>query len=400
MTNGSNGSGTLAMAPRRGQSTIQMPETVDLVPVMDVFKLGAVFAQSGFFTDARSEAQAVVKILAGQEMGIPAFGSMTGIHIIQGRPAVGANLMASAIKRSGRYDYRVAVLDNDTADLVFYENGEELGHSVFTREDAKAAGTQNLAKFARNMLFARAISNGVRWYCPDVFSSAVYTPEELGAEVDSTGRIIEASEAPAAGPPVGRQKIGARSAAPVDAAPVEAESVTEDDSLSDLRKEFVSLAEACKAQGLVKRVPDAGTLDKAELEKRVAKAKRILADSAQPAVENAPPVASEPEDPYDPDTPHLQPVDAFEGEVVEESVEATEPAEPEGMTKYLRGLIAAARDAGLPWGTERRDQRLKALGEWLANNTHHKDGLTTSLEIPSGLCVVLTHAVKSGALVW
>jgi len=30
------------------------------------------------------------------------------------------------------------------------------------------------------MLFARAISNGVRWYCPDVFSgAAVYTPDEF-----------------------------------------------------------------------------------------------------------------------------------------------------------------------------------------------------------------------------
>jgi hypothetical protein len=29
------------------------------------------------------------------------------------------------------------------------------------------------------MLFARAISNGVKWYTPDVFSGPVYTPEEF-----------------------------------------------------------------------------------------------------------------------------------------------------------------------------------------------------------------------------
>ena len=28
------------------------------------------------------------------------------------------------------------------------------------------------------MLFARAISNGVKWYCPDVFGGPVYVPEE------------------------------------------------------------------------------------------------------------------------------------------------------------------------------------------------------------------------------
>jgi hypothetical protein len=42
------------------------------------------------------------------------------------------------------------------------------------------------------MLFARAMSNGVRWYCPDVTNgNAVYTPEELGAEVDEDGNVIE-----------------------------------------------------------------------------------------------------------------------------------------------------------------------------------------------------------------
>jgi hypothetical protein len=44
------------------------------------------------------------------------------------------------------------------------------------------------------MLFARAMSNGVRWYCPDVFSGApTYTPEELGADVTESGDVIPGS---------------------------------------------------------------------------------------------------------------------------------------------------------------------------------------------------------------
>jgi hypothetical protein len=68
---------------------------------------------------------------------------------------------------------------------------EQVGVSEFTLADAKKAGTQNLEKFARNMLFARAMSNGVRWYCPDVFDSPVYTPEELGANVDGEGNYVD-----------------------------------------------------------------------------------------------------------------------------------------------------------------------------------------------------------------
>ena len=64
--------------------------------------------------------------------------------------------------------------------------------SEFTIEDAKKAGTQNLDKFARNMLYARSMSNGVRWYCPDVFTSSVYTAEELGAVVNEDGEILDA----------------------------------------------------------------------------------------------------------------------------------------------------------------------------------------------------------------
>ena len=56
---------------------------------------------------------------------------------------------------------------------------------------AVKAGTKNMDKFPRNMLFARAMSNGQKWYCPDAFNGAtVYTPEELGAETDENGDII------------------------------------------------------------------------------------------------------------------------------------------------------------------------------------------------------------------
>lgn len=38
-----------------------------------------------------------------------------------------------------------------------------------------------MQKFPRNMLFARALSNGVRWFCPDVFyGNSVYVEGEIG----------------------------------------------------------------------------------------------------------------------------------------------------------------------------------------------------------------------------
>lgn len=163
----------------------------------ETIKVGEVMAQSGFFQDSRQAAQAIVKILAGQEMGFGPFASMTGVHIISGRPAVGANLMAAAVKGSGRYDYRVKQMTDTVCEVSFLQSGQEIGTSKFSIEDARKAGTKNMDKFPRNMLFARAMSNGVRWFCPDVFNgAAVYTPEELGASTDQDGNVIEGSYTP------------------------------------------------------------------------------------------------------------------------------------------------------------------------------------------------------------
>jgi hypothetical protein len=148
--------------------------------VQDLTQISDVLAKSGFFEDSKTAAQCFVKVLAGKELGIDTFASMTGIHIIKGKPTIGANLMAAAVKASPKYDYRVKVLTPEVCEIEFFEGGNSLGTEKFTIADAKVAGTLNIGKFPKNMLFARAISNGVRFFCPDLFfGAAVYTPEEL-----------------------------------------------------------------------------------------------------------------------------------------------------------------------------------------------------------------------------
>jgi hypothetical protein len=161
----------------------------------DLENVAKAMVSSGYFTDSTKVSQAIVKIMAGREIGLGPFGSMNGIHIIQGKPAFGANIMAGKVKASGRYNYRVTEMSDSVCTIEFMEylNGSWIttGVSSFSIADAKKAGTKNLDKFPRNMLFARAMSNGVRWYCPDVMNgSVVYTPEELGADVDQDGNVI------------------------------------------------------------------------------------------------------------------------------------------------------------------------------------------------------------------
>jgi len=160
--------------------------------------LGTLLARSGYFQDARDMAQAVVKVLAGRELGFGPIASMTGVYIVKGRVTLSANLMAASIKRSGKYDYRIREHTPTACKLEFFQRveagWESLGESAFTAEDAKAAGLAGDAwrHYPRNMVFSRALSNGAKWYCPDVFGGPVYTPDELGGRIDGeTGELIE-----------------------------------------------------------------------------------------------------------------------------------------------------------------------------------------------------------------
>lgn len=166
---------------------------------LDIITLGKTLAASGYFRDARDASQAIVKVLAGQELGISPIASMTGIFIVKEKVTLSANLIAAVIKRSGKYNYRVCAMDNDACAIEFFEHGETIGLSEFSMKDAAAAGLSggNWKSYPRNMLFARAMSNGAKWFCPDIFAGPIYTPDELGAEVDGeTGEPIDVSPPP------------------------------------------------------------------------------------------------------------------------------------------------------------------------------------------------------------
>ena len=87
---------------------------------MSLSDLGTTLAKSGFFSDTRDAAQAIVKVLAGQELGFGPIASMTGVFVIQNRISLSANMIAAAIKRTKRYNYRVVELTDERAEIAFF----------------------------------------------------------------------------------------------------------------------------------------------------------------------------------------------------------------------------------------------------------------------------------------
>ena len=154
-------------------------------------QMGDAAATTGQY-GSKNAAELALRIQYGVELGMGPAAALTA-------PAV-----AGRIKASGRYNYRVTEHTDETCRIVFYEGGTEIGDSTFTMGDAQKAGLLSNAtwrKYPRNMLFARALTNGARWHCPDVFGGAIYTPDELGGPLPDDenvvlGEVVEEPERP------------------------------------------------------------------------------------------------------------------------------------------------------------------------------------------------------------
>ena len=157
---------------------------------LDLFRepmaLSEVFVKSGMFPDVKSQAQGVVKILAGKELGLTPFQAMGGLYFVNGRIGIQANIVSGLIKKSKRYDYSIIKLTAETCEIDFFDmtspaEPKLLGRSIFGKTEAARAGLinkDNYKSYPDSMFYARAISQGAKRYCPDALMG-YSTIEEL-----------------------------------------------------------------------------------------------------------------------------------------------------------------------------------------------------------------------------
>jgi len=159
-------------------------------------ELGNMAVKSGFLpTSIKTAEQAVIVMLKGRELGIPPMQAFSSIAVVNGKPTMSAELMLSMIYKN----IPGAVVDFDVTDANKCEitakrpNGKKTKFS-FTMADAKTAnltGKGPWVTYPSAMLRARCISAMARAMFPDALSGVVYTPEELGAEIDEEGRVVD-----------------------------------------------------------------------------------------------------------------------------------------------------------------------------------------------------------------
>lgn len=145
----------------------------------------------------------------GAELGVPPMAALQGIHVIEGKPALGAGLISALIQKSGSVKYRVTSSNAEECVLSWFEfvDGawERVGTSSFTIIEAKnanLAGRDNWKKYACDMLFARALTRGARRFAPAIFAGSVYTPDEISGggdyiEAEVLHETVEQAHTPA-----------------------------------------------------------------------------------------------------------------------------------------------------------------------------------------------------------
>lgn len=182
-------------------------------------RMARVFVESGLFNDVKGStpqqaiAQAYVKIALGNSMGFSPAESMQGIDLIQGRPAISAQLRAARMQRAGfswaptstdrgcwlalmqaGRPIMVPRVDTSTGLIMRDREGSPLLEQAtvsYTEEDAKKAGLlgkDNWKKDPSSMYFARAITRAQRRFAPGVLSGDILTREEaFDADPDAFG---------------------------------------------------------------------------------------------------------------------------------------------------------------------------------------------------------------------
>jgi hypothetical protein len=151
--------------------------------------------RSGFLPDSiRTPEQAIAIALKGHEIGMPMMQAFSSINIIKGKPTISAEGM-NALIRKHCPRAKLEILENDALICTIRATrpGEASFTHSYTMDDARRAnitGNPSWTKYPDAMLFARCISSIARRVFPDCLQGISYTPEELGAEVNEDGEII------------------------------------------------------------------------------------------------------------------------------------------------------------------------------------------------------------------
>lgn len=156
----------------------------------DAFAMADTLAKAGLFAFKRSE-QVFAAILLARSFGLPAITLLQSVYVVDGKISLPASLIVGLVLKSGKADiWKLVESTGDRCTIKTHRRDDTDPEPVvftYTAEDAQVAGLlgkDNWRKYRRAMLRHRCEVDLARAVYPDVVCN-LYTPEELGADVDA-----------------------------------------------------------------------------------------------------------------------------------------------------------------------------------------------------------------------
>ena len=208
------------------------------VQLAGVAKLAEYIAATEFVPKAYRDQPAAVAaaILAGREMGIGPMTALQHLYVVEGRPAMSAQLMRALVMAAG-HTFRVVESTSARCTVVGRRRGETVDREPVTWSGdevrrAGLAGRGQWQKYPRQMLLARATAELCRAVFPDVLGGMAYAVEEAAdmpdgepgedaPQIPTTTRTVRRK--PAAAPDAARQVTSPVSTVEAAVAPLPAD---------------------------------------------------------------------------------------------------------------------------------------------------------------------------------
>jgi hypothetical protein len=168
------------------------------VAVSDQIALAQQLAASNLLPDQyrKNPANLLWAIQYAQALGVHPMTAVTGIAVINGKPTASAQLIGGLVRRAG---HKLRVESSDTKAVATIIRADDPTYEFrveWTMDRAKRAGLGGRGpwqQYPAAMLTARAITEVARMAAPEALFGIIYTPEELGADVDDEGVIVDAT---------------------------------------------------------------------------------------------------------------------------------------------------------------------------------------------------------------
>ena len=164
--------------------------STELVTIQSQKEYAEILSASNLLPRAyqKQPANVFTAMAMGEALGLKPIEAINSINVIQGKPALSAELMGAMVRRAG-HKLRITCTKNPpsaTATLIRKDDPDAPFTVTWDEKAAARAGlwmsSPSWQKYPDQMMRARAITEVCRMGAADALSGFVYTAEELGGE--------------------------------------------------------------------------------------------------------------------------------------------------------------------------------------------------------------------------